>query len=139
MRFDILHKLENLIEYLQQQGVSPVYAGLVPPTVRLPYAVVTDGSADIVQDDLLETDGSTIEWELLIYADTPAQLEPLVLSAWAALNRPGEVVEIGDDLASYCRVTGDGFATELRDEGGEVSRLTYNMTFQLNIYSTKED
>lgn len=133
-RFDTLHRLCGMVDYLTAADVRPLYLGFAPPNIRGAFAVIVSAEADWVQDDLEETDGTRVDWIVYVYGDSVAELEPLALKVIAALNRPGEGVQIGEDRACFCRVTGDEFSTELMETGGEVPRLTYRITATVTIY-----
>lgn len=135
MRQDIMAKLAALIDYLQEKGVKPVYVGAVPASVRGAFCVLSDASSELMNDSLMETDGSATEWTLGIYGETPQEIVDLLDKAWAALNRPGETFKMGEYKVYYCRCTGDGFTTELVGDGAEETRFAYEMTVNINIYA----
>lgn len=135
MRQDILSKLAALVDYLNDKQVKPVYVGAVPASVRGALCVLSDASSELMNDSLMETDGSATEWTLNIYGGTPQEIVALLDKAWAALNRPGETFTMGDYKVYYCRCTGDGFTTELVGDGAEETRFAYEMTVNINIYA----
>ena len=135
MRQDIMSKLAALVDYLHDKQVKPVYVGAVPASVRGAFCVLSDASSELMNDSLMETDGSATEWTLNIYGGTPQEIVALLDKAWAALNRPGETFTMGDYKVYYCRCTGDGFSTELVGDGAEETRFVYEMNVGINIYA----
>lgn len=135
MRQNIMSKLAALVDYLRDKQVKPVYVGAVPASVRGAFCVLSDASSELMNDSLMETDGSATEWTLGIYGGTPQEIVALLDKAWAALNRPGESFKIGDYNVYYCRCTGDGFTTELVGDGAEETRFVYEMNVAINIYA----
>lgn len=135
MRQDIMSKLAALVDYLNDKQVKPVYVGAVPASVRGAFCVLSDASSEVMNDSLMETDGSATEWTLNIYGGTPQEIVALLDKAWAALNRPGESFQMGDFKVYYCRCIGDGFSTELIGDGAEETRFVYEMNVAINIYA----
>lgn len=135
MKQDIMAKLAALIDYLQIKGVKPVYVGAVPASVRGAFCVLSDASSSLLNDSLMDTDGSSTEWTLNIYGGSPQEIVGLLDKAWAALNRPGETFKMGDYKVYYCRCIGDGFTTELVGDGAEETRFVYEMNVAINIYA----
>lgn len=135
MRQNIMSKLAALVDYLRDKQVKPVYVGAVPTSVRGAFCVLSDASSELMNDSLMETDGSATEWTLNIYGDSPQEIVNLLDKAWEALNRPGETFKMGDYNVYYCRCTGDGFTTELVGDGAEETRFVYEMNVAINIYA----
>jgi hypothetical protein len=135
MKQDIMSKLAALVEYLQAKNVKPVYVGAVPASIRGAFCVLSDASSTLMNDSLMDTDGSATEWTLSIYGGTPQEIVDLLDKAWAALNRPGETFKMGEYKVYYCRCTGDGFTTELVGDGAEETRFVYEMNVAINIYA----
>lgn len=135
MRQDIISKLAALVAYLQAQEVSPVYVGAVPASVKGAFCVLSDASEDFVQEDLKATDGSNTEWTLTVYGSTPEVMTPLIQKAWTALNRPGDVFNMGGYRAAYCRCASDSFTTELDSDGAEETRISYEMNVTITLYN----
>lgn len=122
-----------LIEYLADHRITNIYTMPVPPTVEMPYAVLTLVYCTPNQDSLTETDSAEWLWQVDVFAGSCEEADVLSTALIAALNRPGEWPEIGGENASYCRLDSFADLTELEQDGSEHRTVRYKLEFKIII------
>lgn len=122
-----------LVEYLTDHGIPNVYTMPVPPSIEMPYAVLTLVYCTPNQDSLTETDSAEWQWQVDVYARSCEEADVLSTALIAALNRPGEWPEIGGKKASYCRMDSFADLTELEQDGSERRTVRYELEFKIII------
>lgn len=122
-----------LVEYLTDHGIPNVYTMPVPPSIEMPYAVLTLVYCTPNQDSLTETDSAEWQWQVDVYARSCEEADAQSAALIDVLNRPGEWPEIGGKKASYCRMDSFADLTELEQEGSERRTVRYELEFRIII------
>ena len=126
--------LSTLIAYLAALG--KVYTTRARQNIRPPYWILTPVSQVPDQDELCGSGATQFEYQFDLYAADHLAAEQLVEAAYALLNRPGEVFNLGSWYVGNCRVTSIDDNTEL-EYTGSASALT-RITLTVQIHAQKE-
>lgn len=116
--------------------LGAVYWRLAPENAKYPFCVLSSVSEVPVQDELTATAETDFVWQLDIYSRRAADADEKKKTAFALLNRPGELFELGEWQVGYCRMESVWDNTELEMQGSE--RSVSRCTLEFRIRAIKE-